>query len=386
MPQMTLTAKGVRWFSTGHPWIYSSDIAARDAGGAGIVTVVGPDGKFLAQALFSPKSKIALRVLSRKQEPITRDWWKKKIEEALQLRKRLPIPSNARRLVFSEADGLPSLIVDQYGDYLSFQCLSAGLETVKSVLIDLLQELFSPRGIVERSDTPVRDLEGLPRVAEVVAGDVPEKIVIEEAGLQFVVDLLKGQKTGAFLDQRENRILAGQLARGQALDAFSYQGWFACHLAKKAEHVVSLESSEEACAFIHENAKRNGLADKISVIQEDAFDVLREEVKLKKCYDLVNLDPPPFVRRASEKEGAYRGYKEVNLRGLQLLEPGGVIVTSSCSQAVSEEEFMGMLTDAARDAHRDVQLLHRGQQPPDHPSLPHVPESNYLKCFFCRVL
>ncbi len=262
---MKLTPKGLRWFQTGHPWIFRSDIAQISAEAPGIVSVFDDRGRFLAQALYSPFSQIALRTLSRSEEKISTAWWREKINRAVERRKKMSIPSNAMRLVFAEADFLPSLIVDAYGDYLVCQTLSAGLEKYKETIFEILKEVYPAKGLLERNDAAVRQKEKLPLLKQVVWGEVPKTTVIREGNCEFIVDLWEGHKTGAYLDCRENRLLAGKLARGNICDLFSYQGWFACQMAKgNTQSVVCVESSEEAANWIRENAKRNGLEKKIS--------------------------------------------------------------------------------------------------------------------------
>ena len=385
-PKILLTPKGLRWLQTGHPWVFASDLFKKETDRAGVVTVCESQGKFLARALYSPHSKIALRLLSYKEIAIDHAWFTQKILQSIQLRDSLSISSDARRLVYAEADGLPSLIVDDYAGYLVVQTLSAGLEEYKSWIFSILQKALAPKGIFEKNDVAVRDLEKLPRVNQVISGEVPQTVVVREANLEFSVDLWKGQKTGAFLDQRQNRILSGLHARGVAWDLFSYEGWFACHLAQRAKTVICVESSEEAAAKIRENAERNSFADKISVIVANAFDVLKEKEHAGEKADIINLDPPAFVKSAKEKEGAWRGYKEINLRAMKVLQRnGGTLITSSCSYFISADEFEFMLQDAAIDTKTNGQILERRGAASDHPSRLGFLESSYLKCFFCHI-
>ncbi|MDO8526414.1 MAG: class I SAM-dependent rRNA methyltransferase [Deltaproteobacteria bacterium] len=384
-PIITITAKGLGWFQRGHPWIFSTDITFRGTEEAGLVTVKGPKNEFLAQALFSPASKIALRILSRKEETIDHAWWEGKIKLAIERRRAMNISSTAKRLVFAEADGLPSLIIDAYGPYLVVQTLSAGMEKFKADVFDVLKKLIPAEGILERNDAPIRQKEKLAAIKQCVAGEVPKQTVIEEAGLKFVVDLWEGQKTGAFLDQRDNRIFAEHKSGGKALDVFSYEGWFACHMAKKAESVLCVESSQKACDRILENAKRNGLENKIAVEETDAFDFLKKTDQSGQHFDTVNLDPPAFVKTASEIEQGFRGYKEINLRAMKLLKPKGILITSSCSYHFSGEDFEEMLSAAAEDAKTNLEVLSQTGAAIDHPTLSAFPEGNYLKCYFLKV-
>jgi len=382
---MRLTPKGERWFKSGHPWIYRSDLKGAFPEDAGVVDVEGPQGKFLGQALFSPKSQIALRILTRGKEEIDRDWFAAKIGKAIRLRERLKIDSDAVRLVFGESDGLPAFIADRFADVISFQTLCAGTDKYKDLLIDILNEALKPEAIVERNDVPVRSLEKLPLIARVACGNCPERIKIHEGAVSLYIDPLRGQKTGAYLDQRDNRFLAGRIANGRVLDCFSFEGWFAMHMAGNAESVLCVDSSKAALENAKENAKLNGLENKISVLEANCFDFLKEEDKRGASYDCINLDPPPFVKSQKDRESGYRGYKEINLRAMKLLRAGGMLITSSCSYHFLEEEFDRMICDAANDAHVTAQILYRTNAAPDHPALAGFPESNYLKCRILKI-
>ncbi len=350
-----------------------------------MVRVEGPKKEFLATALFSPHSKIALRILSRREEPIDKAWWLQKIKTAIQKRGVFEIPSDAKRLIFAEADGLPSLIVDQYGLYLIVQTLSAGLEKFKTEIFEILESLLKPKGILERNDAAIRKKEKLPAIKQTVFGEVPKEVMIQEAGLKCIVNLWEGQKTGAFLDQRDNRIFAGFKSSGKALDVFSYEGWFACHMAKKAESVLCVEGSLQAAAKILENAKLNGLESKINVEIADAFDFLKNADRARRPFDTINLDPPAFMKTTCERLQGFRGYKEINLRAMKLLKPKGVLVTSSCSYHFSKSDFENMLEEAADDSHVNLNLIAAAGAAPDHPTLSEFPEGNYLKCYFLEV-
>jgi len=390
LPTINITPKGVQWFQRGsprggHPWIYATDIVSKTTDVPGIVTVFGPNQSFLAQALYSPASQIALRILSRSRETIDKKWFEGKIAASIKKRNDLEIPSTAKRLVFAEADGIPSLIVDQYESYLVVQTLSAGLEKFKTEIFEILKKLLNPKGILERNDVSVRRKEKLPEIKECVYGEVPKQIIITEGDLKFFVDLWTGQKTGAFLDQRENRLFAGHKAEGNVLDVFSYQGWFACHMARKAKSVLCVESSKEACAKILENAKLNGLESKITIESEDGFDFLKNADRAGKHFDTINLDPPAFIKTGAEREQGFRGYKEINLRAMKLLKPRGTLITSSCSYHFSIEDFEEMLDVAAQDANVDLDLICQTGPALDHPTLPNFPEGNYLKCYFLNV-
>lgn len=385
-PCFKVTAKGLRWFRRGHPWIFASDLASgREGFPPGVVELRGPTGEFLATALYSPRSQIALRILSRKKETIDEEWWRRKLQKALKKREGLEIPSDARRLVYAEGDGLPSLIVDRYGPFLVAQVLSAGLEVNKKMILGLLSELTQCRGILERSESAVRSKEGLLPVKQVVSGEVPREVIVEEGGLKFAVDLWEGQKTGAFLDQRSNRLLAGKKARGNILDVFSYEGWFACQMALRGERVLCVEGSAQACTRILENARRNGLEGKIAVERGDAFEFLKGADRAGRHFDTVNLDPPAFVKGKEGKTQGRSAYKEINLRAMKLLRPQGLLITSSCSYHFSFRDFQKMLKEAASDAHVILKGEETGRIAPDHPTHPHFPEGNYLKCGFFVV-
>lgn len=383
--KVILTPKGVRWFETGHPWVFASDIAHGDLENSGVASVLDSHGHFLAKALFSKKSKIALRILTYKKEEISKNWWQARIQRAIAYRKNIAVVSNATRLINSEADFLPSLIVDQYNRYLSVQFLSAGLEVFRDTILEILKEELQPLGIVEKNDVSVRELEGLPRVTQVIDGEVPKEIVIQEGELKFVVRLREGQKTGAFLDQRNNRLLAGQFAKGDALDVFSYEGWFACHMARKSKRVLCVEGSQESASRIHENAKLNGVSDRVEMVVANAFDWFSQASK-KENFDCINLDPPAFVKNIRTQEAGWRGYKEIHVRSFPMLKKReGILITSSCSHAMKREDFLEMLQEAALDTRSSLQILKQSGGDFDHPTLLTLPESDYLKCFFCRV-
>jgi 23S rRNA (cytosine1962-C5)-methyltransferase len=384
---VTVNEKGKRRILQGHPWVFRSDVTQPDPLPSGAVAVVDSKNKFLGRALSSPHSQITLRMITREDEKIDRAFFKIRIEAAARYRASLAIHSNAYRVIFGESDGIPSFILDRYGDSFSFQILSAGLECFRKELLESVDEIFSPALLVERNDVSVRNLEKLPQAAQVLSGDGPTRKVIQEGELKFEVDLLEGQKTGAFLDQRDNRLKAGQWARNRkkALDAFSYQGWFSCHLAREAGFVIAVDQSAPACRMIEINADRNQLKN-ISVVESNVFDFLKEADQKRERFDLINLDPPAFVKSRSQLSQALKGYKEINLRAMKLLEPGGLLITSSCSHHLSEEEFLKLLQESARDAKRTAQIVDIGHQAADHPIGLQFPESKYLKCFFIRIL
>ena len=384
--KIQLNNKALRRLQQGHPWIFRSDIKVKGDNKAGVAEIISLSDKFLGQGLYSPHSEIALRFLTEKNEIIDYDFWKTRIESAYSLRKDLNIPSNAYRIVFGESDGIPSFILDKYNQAYSFQILSAGLESQREFLLKAVEEIFKPKLLVERNDVSVRKLEQLPQSSQVLFGDASSLVRIKEGNLEFEVDLLQGQKTGAFLDQRFNRLKAGEYAKGKerVLDVCSYQGWFACQMAKHAGSVVAIDQSEFACKSIQRNAEINQLQN-IEVLETNAFDRLKEMDQAKEKFDLINLDPPAFVKSRKQIKNALRGYKEINLRGMKMLKEGGILITSSCSHHLSEQIFEEVLLEAALDAKKRVQVLERCYQGVDHPALLGFPESNYLKCFFLKV-
>jgi 23S rRNA (cytosine1962-C5)-methyltransferase len=385
--KVIVNEKGKRRILAGHPWVFRSDIKVDSNQLAGIVLVSDEKGRSLGKAFFSPHSQITLRMITPRDEVINVPYWEQKIKSAHHFRESVSILSNAYRVIFGESDGIPSFILDRYGDAFAFQILSAGLETERENILDAVKHLFRPTLLVERNDVSVRNLEKLPLSAQIVEGNIAPSLQVREGDLRFEVDLLSGQKTGAFLDQRENRFKAALFAKGRkrVLDAFSYQGWFACHLAKKTEEVVCVEQSEAACKQIEANALLNEL-NNITVVSKNVFDYLHEADQGKERFDLINLDPPAFVKSRRQLSQAIKGYKEINLRALKLLKNEGILITSSCSFHISDEEFLEVIRDAAQDAKRRVQIIGIGHQASDHPILVGFPESKYLKCLFLRVI
>jgi 23S rRNA (cytosine1962-C5)-methyltransferase len=315
---------------------------------------------------------------------INRDFWLARLASAEALRERVVRDTTAFRLVYGESDLLPSLVIDRYNDCFALQTLSQGMEAVKQTWVDLLVERYSPRAIVERNEARVRDLEGLPRVAGVLYGSDPGEIIIDENSIRFAVNLVEGQKTGAFLDQRENRIAASRYACGRALDCFTYHGAFALHLARAAEEVIGVDVSATAIETASRNAELNG-ARNIEFREGNMFDLLREMEQAGERFDVINLDPPAFAKNRAAVEAAARGYKEINLRAMRLLTPGGTLITSTCSYHMSEDAFLNVLAEAAADAPRSAQIIERRMQSRDHPVLVSMPETHYLKCIILRV-
>ncbi len=388
MKTVRVNKKGADRVRHGHLWIYRSDVIEVDAEGGSVVSVSDERGNFIGQALFSDASQIALRFLTQGTEEIDRDWWRRKIAEAA-ARRHIAADTNAYRVVYSEGDLLPSLIVDRYADVLVLQTLSQGTDAVKSMLVEILVEQFNPRAIVERNDARVRELEGLPLTSGTIYGEAPDELETLQYGLKFLVAPSGGQKTGSFLDQRENRVAARDAAqttnRGRALDCFTFNGAFALHLAGVCEHVTGIDISGDAVAAAQRNAELNQLTN-VEFREANVFDALREMEATRERFDAIVLDPPAFAKNRASLKSALRGYKEINLRALKLLNRGGVLATCTCSYHVSEELFVGVLRQAAIDAHRRLQIVEKRMQATDHPVLITMPETYYLKCVIARVI
>jgi 23S rRNA (cytosine1962-C5)-methyltransferase len=388
MESVRVNKRGADRVRQGHLWIYRSDVVDVQAKGGAVVAVKDERGNFVGQALFSDSSQIALRFLTQTDEDIDRDWWRRRITEGANRRNISP-DTNAYRLIYSEGDLLPSLIVDRYADVFVLQTLSQGTDAVKSLLIEILVEEFKPRAVIERNDARVRTLEGLPLMAGLVYGDAPAELEILQHGLRFHVEPLGGQKTGSFLDQRENRLAARAAAqstnRGRALDCFTFNGAFALHLASVCEHVTGVDISGDAVAAAQRNAALSGMTN-VEFREANVFDLLREMETASERFDVIVLDPPAFAKNRASLKAAVRGYKEINLRALKLLNPGGVLITCTCSYHVSEELFLEIIAQAALDAHRRVQLIEKRMQATDHPVLVGMPETYYLKCVIAKVI
>ena len=386
-----VTRRGADRVRAGHLWIYKSDV--RDPGEArpgAVVRVRDERNQFIGQAIWSDQSEISLRLLTREIETIDREWWRARLRRAARLREGTTAGAEAYRLVFSEGDLLSSLIVDRYRDVLVVQTLAQGTEAAKEIIVELLRAEFEAefelRSIVERNDMRVRALEGLPLTSGVLWGEDPGEFEIDQHGSRFRVAPLSGQKTGAFLDQRLNHLRAGELARGRALDCFTFNGGFAINLARNSDHVTALDISAEAVRAGEENARLNGLTN-VEFREANVFDFLREREAAGERYDCVVLDPPAFAKNRSAREAAERGYKEINLRAMKLLNPeGGTLVTCTCSYHVTEDAFGEIVHAAARDARRRAQIIERRTQAPDHPVLAGVPETFYLKCIIARIV
>jgi 23S rRNA (cytosine1962-C5)-methyltransferase len=381
-PTVTISTRGEQRIRGGHPWVYSGDVGDVHAAAGDIVTVRNAKGRSVGQALYSDRSQISIRMLTFGERVADEALFRSRIDAAIAFRESLGIDSTAYRLVHGEADLLPSLIVDRYGDYLVVQALSQGMDRQLSLVVRILSERLNPKGILARNDPRARVLDGLPQTIEVLAGDVPELVHVRELGIDLDVDVRRGQKTGLFLDQRENHQAAAQYAKGRVLDCFSYNGGFALKLASVARETIAFDISEDAVARVRANAERNGL--RVDARVGNVFDELRGLDRLKERFDTIVLDPPAFAKSKSAVEKAISGYKEINLRALKLLSPGGFLVTCSCSYNISEGTFAQILHEAALDAETHVTVVEKRMQGRDHPVLLGVPETYYLKCFILR--
>lgn len=381
-----VSRRGADRLKAGHVWVYRSDVVSADGIPPGaLVSVADERGKLLGSALYSTASQIAVRMISREPVNDLAGLIRQRVGEAIAYRERVVENTDSYRLVFSEADFLPGLIVDRYNDILSFQMLTQAMDAdpVRQTVLAELTERLHLAAIAERVDPRIRQLEQLPaRNNGTVMGD-KTSTVIRMNGIQFHHDALEGQKTGAFLDQRENYAAAARYARGEALDVFCYQGGFALHLAERCSQVTGIDSSRPALEAADRNAGLNGR--EIEWIEANAFDLLRDYAASGKQYDVIVLDPPAFARTRKNLDTALRGYKELNLRALRMLRPGGILVTCSCSYHVSPADFLGVVADAARDVHRTIRLLENRGQSKDHPILLNIPETAYLKCLILAV-
>jgi 23S rRNA (cytosine1962-C5)-methyltransferase len=386
IPTVRVNRKAAGRVASGHPWIFSSDVEDRGGAGPGaVVHVVEHRGRPLGTAHFSTTSQICLRMLSARAVAVDLAFFRERILAAAEYRKRVVSGTDAFRLVYGEADRLPGLVVDRYADWLVVQTLDQGMDAARQTIVDCLQELFSPRGIVLRNDVPIRQKESLPLETVVAAGEAPERVPIELNGLRLLADPRRGQKTGIYLDQRENYVAASRYAHGRALDCFTSTGGFALHMAGQCEHVTAVESSAEALALARVNAQANGLAN-VEFREANVFDLLNSQELAGRRFSTVVLDPPAFAKSRSSLEGAIRGYKEINYRALKLLEPGGILITCSCSHHMPEATLLETVASAALDAGRTLRVLERRTQARDHPILLTVPETHYLKCLILEVM
>jgi 23S rRNA (cytosine1962-C5)-methyltransferase len=383
LKSVVISARGEDRLRGGHPWIYRSDISDARASGGDVVAIRSARGRVLGRALYSDRSQIALRAIEIGETPDD-DWLRRRIDAAIRFRDSLRIDATAWRLVHGEADQLPSLVVDRYGDYLVVQTLSQAMDRLLPDVVAILNDRVGPKGILARNDPRSRLLEGLDQRVEVLAGDVPAVVAVREAGVEYEVDLRHGQKTGLFLDQRENRQAASQYARGRLLDCFSYDGGFALALAPRCQETIAIDVSEDAIARVKENAKRNGIA--VDARVGNVFDELRGLERLGERFDTIVLDPPAFAKNKAAVPNARAGYKEINLRAFKLLQRGGTLVTCSCSYNVNEALFAEIVYDASVDAQAHVTVVEKRMQGRDHPVLLGVPETYYLKCLILRKL
>lgn len=393
IPQVRINDRASRRLREGHVWVYASDVTDEGGASAGaLVHVLGPRDKTLGSAIYSSASQIRLRLLAREllsSEDSLLQLVRRRLAEAVAYRKLVVRDSDAYRLVFSEADRLPGLIVDRSNDVFTLQVLAQAWDQAqrKQTIVSAIQELTEAEHIVERVDQRIRELEQLPQVASSILCGNKSATIFTMNGVRFQYDALSGQKTGAFLDQRENYRAAAAYAHGEALDVCTYQGGFALHLARVCDKVTALDISREALQVAEENEKLNAAANRSEIewIEANAFDLLKDYAAAGRQYDVIVLDPPAFAKSKRNLPAALRGYKELNLRALRMLRPAGILVTCSCSFAVSEEDFLLMLTGAAQDAHRAVRVLETRSQSRDHPFLLGVPETHYLKCIIALV-
>lgn len=382
---VVISPRGVERFRAGHLWVYRSDVRSAQAEPGEIVRVNDERGRFLGRAFYSDKSQIAIRLLTSEDVPADRAFFADRIRRAADFRKIVVENSDACRLVYGEADLLPSLIVDRYGPYLAIQTLSQSTERYKGMFVEILGELFSPNGILERNDPRVRLLEGLDQRVGVLSGEIPCQIFAKESGVTFAYDLQKGQKTGSFLDQRENHLAARAYASGEVLDCFSYQGGFALTVASHCEHVEGIDMAPAAVEAAKKNQELNSIQN-VHFREGNSFDILKEYDEAGRRFQMVILDPPAFAKNRDSIPAAQRGYKEINLRAIKLLVPGGILITCSCSYHITEPLFLQIVAEASNDAHRSISIVERRTQAKDHPILLTMPETLYLKCLIVRAL
>ena len=386
LPVVKVSRRGADRLKGGHVWVYRSDIASADGVAPGALVGVADDReRFLGTALYSSASQIAIRLISRDAVKELDSLLRRRIQDAIAYRERVVRDTDAYRIVFSEADFLPGLIVDRYNDLLSLQVVTQAMDTdaVRQIIVSELEARLRPAAIAERVDPRVRELEQLPaRPSGLLQGE-KTSTVFSMNGLRFHYEAFEGQKTGAFLDQRENYAAAAQYARGEALDVFCYHGGFALHLAQQCSKLTGVDSSRPALEIADRNAALNGR--EIEWIEANAFDLLRDYASAGQQYDTIVLDPPGFAKSKNNLETALRGYKELNLRALKMLRPGGILVTCSCSYHVSSGDFLEVVAQAAQDMHRNLRIVENRTQAKDHPILLTVPETAYLKCLVLSV-
>jgi len=373
----------------GHLWVFSNEIHEnlRNYEAGSLVEVRDMHDLFLGIGYINPQSLISIRLLTRENKEINREFLQRRINDAVMLRKRLVGKRDACRLIYSEGDYLPGLIADIYSGCLVLQFLTAGMEALKGMIIEILDELVSPEVIVLRNESRMRTLEGLPLYKEVIKGDLQKLPIVEEDGLFFEIDPFEGQKTGFFLDQRENRISLKRYVRGgKGLDLFCYLGAWSMHLASSGAEVIGVDASEKALIQAEKIAEMNGVSERVSFVKADVFSFLEKELEsTEKKYDFIVLDPPAFVKSSGKIKEAVKAYRELNEMSMRLLKPGGLLATSSCSYHLSKELFTDMLHSAGRNAQRNLRLIEMRSQGPDHPVLLSMPETEYLKCAFLMV-
>lgn len=383
---LLINKAGWKRFAAGHPWIFKDGLdRAPDEGAGEIMRLYDSQGRLLGSGFYNPRSRIAFRFITRRDRPVDSAFWSARLDAAIRYRRINLSDSTARRLVYSEADGFPGLIVDDYNGCLSMQVLTLGMEKIRDLILELLQEKCAPQAVVLRNDSPIRKLEGLEPEKRVLSGDLPDPVEVREGDLTFVVDLLEGQKTGAYLDQRDNRFFLRAFGEGRrVLDAFCYDGWFGLHLAKAgAAEVLALDSSEQALQRLEQNAAMNDISN-ITARKANCFDALKSLDEEGEKFDLIVLDPPPFARRRADIGSALRAYRQLNTRALSCLNPGGLLFTCCCSHGVTQDRFAATVSAAAAKARRRLILLDQRLQPPDHPILFNEPESLYLKAMLFR--
>ncbi|KMT23119.1 class I SAM-dependent rRNA methyltransferase [Clostridium cylindrosporum] len=390
MTKITLKSNIRKRVEKGHPWVYDNEIDKIEGeySNGDIVDVLNPKGKFIGRGYINDNSTIRVRIMTRNpKEEINREFFERRIKRAWEYRKKV-VDTSSCRVIYGEADEMPGIIVDKFNDYLSIQTLTYGIDQYKDIIVDILKEVIEPKGIFERNDNNVRELEGLEQSKGIIYGDFEPHTIISENGIKMHVDIENGQKTGYFLDQRENRLAIKDIVKdGEVLDCFSHTGPFAMHAAYfGAKKVTAVDISEHAIETAKENAKLNGLTDKIDFVCANVFDLLREYQEEGKQFDVVILDPPAFTKSAKKIKSAYKGYKEINLRGMKLVKPGGFLVTASCSHYMSKELFREMLLESARDARKTIREVEVKTQAKDHPYLWNYEESLYLKFFILNVL
>jgi 23S rRNA (cytosine1962-C5)-methyltransferase len=382
---VVISPRGLERLRLGHLWVYRSDVRSARAEPGAVVRLVDERGNFAGRAFYSDQSQISIRLLTREDIPVDRAWLTARIRRAAAYRDLVVENSEACRVVYSEADLLPSVIIDRYADYYVLQTLSQASDRLKGTLVDILVELFSPKGVVERNDPKVRMLEGLEQRVSVLYGEVPSEILAKENGITFVCDVTKGQKTGSFLDQRENHLAARRYASGEVLDCFTYQGGFALTVADRSAHVEGIDMAPAAVEAARRNQHLNSISN-ATFREGNTFDLLKEYDEAGRRFQMVILDPPAFAKNRDAIPAARRGYKEINLRALKLLKPGGYLVTCSCSYHITEPLFLQLLAEAANDARKNIAVVERRTQAQDHPILLTMPETHYLKCLIVKVL